>query len=346
MWGRYMWKCPHCDKEIQEEAIFCRHCRRDVEPPLWLADMQRCPFCAEWIEVGTDICQFCDKNLSVKPTPKIPPFIQEPSSDFVSDIRDQILMPDTPPDKPPSKARRSPPKPSPDIFEETAPLPTGLSPTDDGGTSLRRNLLDQRKRFSGFGSISPSQIDTETDGKGLLKVLPTLIRRIIPVVLGGVIVIAIVYLVMGPGRDFLNQMVTSTPASTPRPAPSSTFTSVAVTVTPRVEVTDTPHIVAPPIATPSCVLWDQVSVDDADTVMCVYGEVKRWYSDAGIDFIALFSEEMGTFVFIDHTRTYPEVKPGTCVMAEGYIELMRGVRPYIDLAGTLEFCSEDLQGTP
>lgn len=255
-------------------------------------------------------------------------------------------MPDTPPVKPPFKARRSSPKPSPEILEETVPFPVDMSPTDDGGTSLRRNLLDEPQRFGVLGRISARQIDAKKDGKGLLNVLPSLIRRTLPVILGGAIVIAIVYFVMGPGKDFLNQLLTSTPASTPQPAPSSTITSVALTVTPRAEVTDTPHIVAEPTTIPACVLWDQVSLDDADTVICVYGEVKRWYSDADIDFIALFSEEMGTFVFVDHTRSYPEVKPGTCIMAEGYVELMRGVRPFIDLAGTLEFCSEDLQSTP
>jgi len=255
-------------------------------------------------------------------------------------------MPDTPPVKPPPKPRRSPPKPSPEILEETVPFPAGLSPTYDGGSSLRRNLLDEPQRFGGLGSFSTSQIYTEKDGKGLLNVLPSLIRRALPVILGGAIVIAIVYLVMVHGKDFLNQMLTSVPASTSQPIPSPTTTYVALTVTPRAEFTDTPHIVAAPTATPSCVLWDQVSLEDAGTVICVYGEVKRWYSDASIDFIALFSEEKGTFIFVDHTRSYPEVKPGTCIIAEGYIEVMGGVRPFIDLAGTLEFCSEDLEGTP
>lgn len=59
-----MRNCPHCNREIQDEAVICRFCRQDVDPPLWLTSLQKCPFCAEWIERGIGRCPLCSKDVS------------------------------------------------------------------------------------------------------------------------------------------------------------------------------------------------------------------------------------------------------------------------------------------
>jgi hypothetical protein len=96
----------------------------------------------------------------------------------------------------------------------------------------------------------------------------------------------------------------------------------------------------------TCTQWDQISLDDVGSDICVYGQIKRWLSTQDIAFFALFSEEPGTFAFLDFTTSYPDVKPGTCVMSEGLVEVMRGVRPYIELTGTIQLCPEDLEISP
>jgi hypothetical protein len=78
--------CPHCSREIQDEAVFCRHCRRDVEPALWLTAMRRCPYCAEWIDLEVTKCNHCQKGLGTNPE-RTAPFVESSLDDLVGDLR-------------------------------------------------------------------------------------------------------------------------------------------------------------------------------------------------------------------------------------------------------------------
>jgi hypothetical protein len=44
-----MRKCDFCAQEIQDEAVYCRHCHRDLPRNERLAGKKRCAYCAEWI---------------------------------------------------------------------------------------------------------------------------------------------------------------------------------------------------------------------------------------------------------------------------------------------------------
>ncbi len=56
--------CPNCSEKIQDEAVYCRHCHTELEPPLWLASMRKCPYCAEWIDNDLERCKYCDRTQS------------------------------------------------------------------------------------------------------------------------------------------------------------------------------------------------------------------------------------------------------------------------------------------
>jgi hypothetical protein len=135
-----------------------------------------------------------------------------------------------------------------------------------------------------------------------------------------------------------------TPISTSAPSIEPTTAGALATQpsqgTPSPEPTNTPEP-----EELGCTRWDEIMLDSEGGTLCVYGVIKRWFQSGAIPYVAIFSEEMGTFEIIDHTRKYPEFKPGTCVMVEGEIEIMRNVRPFIDANGTLSACEPGLEST-
>jgi hypothetical protein len=208
-------------------------------------------------------------------------------------------------------------------------------------SSLRRGLLDEQDVADGLAGIQASRVESEK-----IRIdLGTLLRRVLPIFFGGAFVVALVILAMGPGKDIFLQTTASTPTQTSTPPPIITVT-VGPTLTTVPEPTETPQSSPVPTEASGCVLWDQVTLEDEGEVMCVYGVIRRWFASGDIPFVAIFSEDLGTFAFVDYTQTFPGAKPGTCIIAEGSIEVMRATRPFIDLNGTMELCPEDLIETP
>ena len=141
----------------------------------------------------------------------------------------------------------------------------------------------------------------------------------------------------GPLGAFISEAVaTEVPAETPIPEPTSTRRP-APTLPP---VTEEPAIIPAEAAEPECVLWEAIALDDEGADLCVYGVIKRWFAGEGLPFVAIFSEESGTFAIIDRTTTHP-VGPGDCILARGTVEIMQATRPNIDAQGVLETCPED-----
>jgi hypothetical protein len=348
-----MQNCPHCEQEIQDEAVYCRHCHRDIEPPLWLISMHRCPFCAEWIDEGLEQCPMCDKELEPSQPTKVPPFTYEPP-DFATDFRQRVGILETQKAPPAEEPEPTEPEPiaEPPPAEETVRIsPFSRSARDiDDIRTVRSGILEDRIGVGGPGGMQTSEFEKGRLKVALTETLPNLVRRVLPVIIGLGFVIIVVVLAMGPGQRFLAQMVTATPEETIEVVPTVTTVPddtpspipIAATATRQPTLTSTP--------TTGCVTWDQVTLEDEGKVLCVYGEVKRWFkqkSELGdIPFVAIFSEDPGTFAFIDYNRTYSSVRPGVCIMAEGEIEEMRGTRPFIDLDGEVEFCPENLESSP
>jgi hypothetical protein len=340
-----MRNCPHCGKEIQDEAAFCRFCRHEVEPPLWLTSLQKCPYCAEWVERGIERCPLCGKDLVTE----APFYISEEedskerllnevrknifskelveTEDEDDDESDLVDLTESPVFHSVPRSIEKDRKSSSDPFE-----------SQEGLGVLRQRQRDQVHNDP-FEDLGPPK--AEPISKHGRVSLP--LNKLAPWILLSVAVIAVIAIAVYAFREFvpigsLNQVLNLSPTEPMLPSPSET-------VEPEIIASPTyAAAVLPPEGTPvdapiPCILWSEITIELEGQRLCVYGIIKRrWRVDYEIPYIAIFSEDVGTFAIADRTTFYTQFQPGDCIQTEGEVELMRGVRPFIDAQGELSTC--------
>lgn len=342
-----MRNCPNCGKEIQNEAIFCRFCRRDVVPPTWLDSLEKCPYCAEWVERGLEHCPLCEKPLSTYEEAKTPPFTGVHPDDLIANLRNQAGESEaTQEELRPSffhrlrdAGRSEEMQEEPDLMEEEEVELEPLSrPHPPGGIAD----LDEEEIPSGFHTLEP-----ERAGLSLPVDVGVLLRYLLLLIFIGATVAGGVYLLRGPARPLISSLLTPAPTPSTTPSPEPTNTMMAATLPPLAsDQTPAPEGATPVLGPQDCLSWEEITRQDEGSQLCVFGEIRRWFSAENIPFFAIFSEEIGTFAFVDYNTTYPNVKPGVCIRDTGFIEVSPAGRPYMDLRGDFEFCEQAPEPTP
>ena len=92
-----MRSCPNCSEEIQDDAVFCRHCHTELDPSPTLTSMRKCPYCAEWVEITADQCKYCGQVLLAADSDHAAPFVETSTSldDFAQTLRQSLLKDDS-----------------------------------------------------------------------------------------------------------------------------------------------------------------------------------------------------------------------------------------------------------
>ena len=455
--------CPNCSEQIQDEAVYCRHCHTELEPPLWLTSMRRCPYCAEWVENDLERCRYCDKQIFAAGAPHAAPFVESsstPEEDFTQSLRNTLLdddsdeaaaiaaaaaefaaeEPSIPPagfdtgelpsgggfdpnaepsffSEPQSDLRQSlsdepveeqsvysepepeqvqslygepESEPVQSLYDEPEPEPA-QSPYDEESPSLYDDEVPAEEPTSYYstdtdyvdapaasgsdssiwmagsegdaptgtgplgeesdpygrsmaGTAGVSELRADVSGPpGRIKRNAGRVARVVIIIAAlGAAVYGLFVLAQGPvGAAVSAALATDIPTETPIPQPTATLRP-APTLPP--EATEDPGILPTEIGgattVPGCVLWDAVTLEHEGEELCAYGVIKRWWAGEEIPFIAIFSEDEGTFAIIDRTTRHP-VGPGSCILARGVIEVMGGTRPNIDAQGVIEGCPEE-----
>jgi hypothetical protein len=109
--------------------------------------------------------------------------------------------------------------------------------------------------------------------------------------------------------------------------------------------TSTPTAVPEPTLTPTrpeCIGWQEVTLNDVDSTLCVQGEYQREYLRDDGTYVMVFSEEVGSFQIWAYGKPFSWYLQGVetqCVVARGKI-YTSGVRPIMIFGriGQMESC--------
>jgi hypothetical protein len=85
---------------------------------------------------------------------------------------------------------------------------------------------------------------------------------------------------------------------------------------------------------PSCYRWDEITMDMAGEVVCVYGIAYSHQGQSRID----FSPDKNSFFLIDAIYYYPNLSEGSCVVAREKVEVFDHKIPFMTIRGKLFKC--------
>lgn len=299
--------------------------------------MQKCAYCAEWIPNDVERCPNCEQPILSEPLEKTAPFVEGGVSDLIRDFREQVDGTEAPNTFPGVDEHLQEDLPA---YDQDGDVSFLQDESATGGLSVfkSRDVTDFSDAQGDVGFV-PSRYEALDDKTVKRQISPALLRRAI--VLGGSFIgaVACLAVILIFARPFLGSILAAAPDATDTPAPTATPTKRSIptsNVPTQNAVSETPTPVNETIE--GCISWDQVGEDDVGKELCVYGEVRRWFASGDIPFVAIFSEDLGTFAFIDRSTSYEQVGPGTCVTATGTVKLMRNIRPHIEVEGDLELC--------
>ena len=333
-----MRNCPHCNREIQDEAVICRFCRQDVDPPLWLTSLQKCPFCAEWIERGIGRCPLCSKDVSSAFQSDMSDSTEEEDESLLARITRQA-EPETQAEEPPEIEGDVVSPPPQDVPRESVFDAPDSQPFEDAGlAALHERRLNPDDDFDPLADLRPANEAEELETE-LPSFLSSRIFKIVLGVFGTAIIIFIAFFILrnvdipaiGSSENDQTPQSSETKIAEASPTTADVATSTETTSTGVKLATETPEL--------ECFTWDQITLAQSGQTVCATGDLKRWFRvNASMPYLAIFSEDTGTFAIADRTQTYSEFGPGDCVRVEGVVEVMRGIRPFIYAQGTLEAC--------
>jgi hypothetical protein len=329
-------RCPLCGKAISAEQPFSIEVEADtdVEAEDFLARLRSSglpeteeeePEPQEELPDSTSAFYADSMTDEIEVESTEPPWESQPveqKEEKEEELQEQTEEPSRPVSKP--------------LQEDRAIQRTPSQPTDEGIAVLHSRRLDYVSDFE-----RSEEKDTQPEAEPEPSPVQTFFAGPWPRVIGIVIAVGVVaaFAVILYPRVRAAIETIATPSSVAALIPDEP-TETAAAQTPTTSSTPGVGVLLPtPKATDNgCFAWDEITLDMAGKSLCAYGEIRRWFRVDEIPYVAIFSEDPGTFAIIDRSVTYPDYTPGTCITTTGEVEVMRGTRPFIEAQGDLETC--------